>query len=106
MATVLSVEEAAKLVGMKPQALRGKARSGLIPAAKPGKEWVFIKEDLIEYIRGLYLFGKKDISEDKSWQQEVRNSINVEIAGFGGTGSRIQELRDKNEEARRLAIGK
>ncbi len=39
---------------MNPEALRQKAKAGVIPGAKPGKCWVFLEEDLAEYIRTAY----------------------------------------------------
>ncbi|MEQ1813707.1 MAG: helix-turn-helix domain-containing protein [Candidatus Nitrotoga sp.] len=39
---------------MHPVTVQGKARSGEIPAAKPGKCWTFIKDDLVSYLRSFY----------------------------------------------------
>ncbi|MCH7552867.1 MAG: helix-turn-helix domain-containing protein [Chloroflexi bacterium] len=50
----MGLKEAAKFMCMSPCALREKAKSGLIPAAKPGKSWVFLEDDLVAYLRSLY----------------------------------------------------
>jgi hypothetical protein len=44
-------KEAAEFLGFSsiPRFLN-KVKLGLIPGCKPGKEWVFLKEDLIQYI--------------------------------------------------------
>ena len=50
----LSLEEAAEILGLHPETLRQKAKTGEVPAAKPGKRWVFYHPDLIAYLRSLY----------------------------------------------------
>ncbi|WP_445082549.1 helix-turn-helix domain-containing protein [Candidatus Nitrotoga sp. AM1P] len=39
---------------MHPNSVQSKARSGEIPAAKPGKCWAFLQDDLVSYLRSLY----------------------------------------------------
>jgi len=46
--------EAADFLKMHWQTLREKAVSGEIPAAKPAKQWVFLVEDLVSYLRSQY----------------------------------------------------
>ncbi len=46
--------EAAKFLNMHPVTLLQKVHAGIIPAAKPAKSWVFIKDDLIQYLRSNY----------------------------------------------------
>lgn len=50
----LDLSEAADLLKLHPQTVLQRARSGDIPAAKSGKCWVFIEEDLIEWLRSQY----------------------------------------------------
>jgi len=50
----LDLKQAAQFLQMSPATLRTKAKSGQIPAAKPGKSWVFLEDDLVTYIRSLY----------------------------------------------------
>lgn len=50
----LSLKEAALFLKMTPEGLRKKAIAGKIPGAKPGKCWVFIEDDLAEYLRSRY----------------------------------------------------
>lgn len=50
----LNIDEAAKLLHISAAALRQKARLGLIKAAKPGKRWVFLEQDLADYLHSLY----------------------------------------------------
>jgi excisionase family DNA binding protein len=58
----LDIKEAAAFLKMHPVTLQCKAKSGEIPGAKPGKCWVFIKEDLAEYIRSQYTTHGKRIA--------------------------------------------
>jgi len=50
----LDLKQAAEFLCMSSAALRVKAKSGQIPAAKPGKCWVFLEDDLVAYLRSLY----------------------------------------------------
>ena len=43
----LNLEQAAAFLNMHPVTLQAKARAGEIPAAKPGKCWTFIQDDLV-----------------------------------------------------------
>lgn len=49
-----NLEQAAAFLHLSPAALGYKARTGLIRAAKPGKRWVFLEDDLVAYVRSLY----------------------------------------------------
>jgi hypothetical protein len=50
----LDLKEAATFLRMNPATLRHKAKTGVIPGAKPGKCWVFIEADLVSYLQNLY----------------------------------------------------
>ena len=50
----LDLKQAAELLKMHWQTLREKAKTGQIPGAKIGKQWVFIKDDLVSHIRSQY----------------------------------------------------
>lgn len=50
----LNLEQAAAFLHMHPYTVMQKANAGEIPGAKPGKRWVFIEDDLAEYLRGQY----------------------------------------------------
>ncbi|WP_218814707.1 helix-turn-helix domain-containing protein [Rickettsiella endosymbiont of Dermanyssus gallinae] len=49
-----NLEEAAQFLKMSPGGLRRLAASKKIPAAKPGRGWCFLEEDLVNYVRSLY----------------------------------------------------
>ena len=50
----LDLKAAALLLKMHWQTLREKAKAGEVPGAKIGKQWVFIKDDLVSHIRSKY----------------------------------------------------
>ena len=49
-----SVEEAASLLLISPATLRRLAHAGTIRAAKPGRRWVFLEQDLVAYLESSY----------------------------------------------------
>lgn len=50
----LTLQQAAALLLIHPITLQERARIGEIPAAKPGKRWVFVEDDLLAYLRAQY----------------------------------------------------
>jgi hypothetical protein len=50
----LDLHEAAAFLRMSPAVLRLHARQGRVKAAKPGKRWVFLDDDLAQYLGQLY----------------------------------------------------
>lgn len=51
---LLNVTEAASFLKLHKTTLMEKARGQLLPAAKVGRTWVFIEDDLISYLREQY----------------------------------------------------
>ena len=82
----LNLTEAAKFLKMHPVTLQGKVKTGEIPGAKPGKSWVFIVEDLANYIRSLY-------TKDGKWigSQNGNNKCSLNEIRPGVTNSRSVE---------------
>jgi excisionase family DNA binding protein len=50
----LDLNEAAAFLHVHPVTLKEKARAGEIPGAKPGKCWVFLDDDLADWLRSQY----------------------------------------------------
>ncbi len=55
----LDLSQAAELLHLHPDTVQQRAKAGEIPAAKPGKCWVFVEADLIDWLRGHYHEGQK-----------------------------------------------
>jgi hypothetical protein len=64
--TTMNLKQAAAYLHMHPVTLLLKAQNGKIPAAKPAKCWVFILQDLQDYLRGLYRTNKSNNHEHQS----------------------------------------
>ncbi|MDE1907674.1 MAG: helix-turn-helix domain-containing protein [Rhodospirillales bacterium] len=50
----LDSAEAAEFLGVSIGILQGRAKAGIIPGAKVGKEWRFLASDLAAYLRAQY----------------------------------------------------
>ena len=50
MPDVLTAKQAAEFLQLSPETVKAKARAGLIPAAKVGREWRFSRRQLLEWI--------------------------------------------------------
>ena len=50
----LGLQEAAEFLRCHPEELRRRAKAGQIPGAKVGRAWVFLEDDLADYLRSLY----------------------------------------------------
>lgn len=50
----LNLKEAAVFLKLHPTTLRQRAAVGRIPAARIGRRWVFLEEDLAAYVRKQY----------------------------------------------------
>ncbi|WP_425438674.1 helix-turn-helix domain-containing protein [Propionivibrio dicarboxylicus] len=49
-----TLQEAAGFLKMHPEEVRRRAKAGLIPGAKAGRAWVFLEEDLADWLRSKY----------------------------------------------------
>lgn len=47
----LSIEEAADFIGLPKRSLAEKAKAGVIVAYKPGKRMMFLKADLVAFMK-------------------------------------------------------
>ena len=80
---------AAQFLQLHWQTLRKKAKSGEIPAAKLGRRWVFLKVDLVSYLRSHYSTRRPR----SQVQQSVGDSLcctNDPIRASGGVRSHHQ----------------
>lgn len=48
------LREAADFLKMSPSALRAKVKAGRVRGAKLAKRWVFLEDDLVDYVRAHY----------------------------------------------------
>jgi excisionase family DNA binding protein len=81
----LDVRRAAQLLHVHPVTLYRLAERGFIPAAKPGKKWVFIAVDLIEWLRSHY--QSQASTSDSVERSYSCHSSNAKIHHTGGSKS-------------------
>ncbi len=84
----LTLQEAADFLHIHPVTLANKARLGKIPAAKPGKCWVFVDVDLVEYLRAQY---KPRVMQGEHEEVNACHSIDVKTRPSGGSRFTITE---------------
>ncbi|WP_427501336.1 helix-turn-helix domain-containing protein [Methylomonas sp. MED-D] len=87
----LDLHAATDLLKLHPSTVLAKARAGEIPAAKPGKCWVFIEDDLIAYLRGLYTSPRQDASEEPKQEAAWSRSLKEPAQITGITSFRLTE---------------
>ena len=51
---MLSLREAAAFLGVHPNTVRAQVRQGIIPGSKVGRDWRFLHDDLVAWIRSGY----------------------------------------------------
>tara|TARA_R110002111_G_scaffold254023_2_gene319521 strand:+ start:1205 stop:1516 length:312 start_codon:yes stop_codon:yes gene_type:complete len=92
----LDLYEAADFLKMHWQTLRSKAVRGEIPAAKPAKQWVFLKQDLVSYLRSIYAQSRLELQVQNGGSSLC--CISDQIQSSGGVSS----LHQTDSEYRNL----
>ena len=93
-----SIEEAAAFLKVHPVTLTRMAARGEIPAAKPGKQWVFLDVDLADWLRAKYL--PQASSSDSRERSKKCHSTDVKIHPIGGS-----RLLTQKEDAYSKVLG-
>jgi hypothetical protein len=69
----MNITEAAQFLFMHPEELRQRTKRGQVPGAKAGRRYVFIDEDLAEYLRSRYAVPRQALrvapteKESRTW---------------------------------------
>jgi hypothetical protein len=84
---------------LHPEELRRRAKLALIPGAKVGRAWVFLEDDLADYVRSLYSRPR----------QALRVTLRKEVepchfAGETASGGSTCALQPENEYAALLGL--
>ncbi|WP_416186776.1 helix-turn-helix domain-containing protein [Glaciimonas sp. CA11.2] len=101
----LNLIEAAHFLRMHAEELRRRTKLGQIPGAKVGKCWVYIRQDLAEYVRSLYPQPRQALQVTQK-KDELCRSINAVVRG-GSASPHLQEseldalLKQKSKLKRR-----
>jgi len=92
--------EASNFLNMHPETVRHYAKAGKLPGAKPGKSWVFIEEDLAQWIRNKYC---SPLQVPQGEEKVVCNSHN---AGKKASGGFVSPRRTASEYSALLKLPK
>jgi excisionase family DNA binding protein len=90
----LTLQEAAALLKIHPVTLLGLAKAGTVPGAKIGKCWVFVKVDLIDFIRSQY---PRRALQGEHERNTSCHSTNAKTPLIGGSNSRPAVDRQYSE---------
>jgi hypothetical protein len=91
--------EAAEFLKMCAEELRRRVRAGIIPGAKVGRAWVFIEDDLAQYLRSLYALPRQALRVTPG--KEVTKCHYANVVRSGGSTS---SLPMENEYAELLGL--
>ena len=92
----IGLDEAAALCRMHPNTLRERAARGDMPGAKPAREWVFIKDDLLAWLRGEYVEKAPCRSTSKKAVKSGGQTSAMLANGYAGLLAKQIELRRKS----------
>ena len=99
----LTLEQAAVFLHLHPEELRMRAKRGLIPGAKVGKRWVFIRDDLTAYIRSLYPAQRQALRVTPNGKESLCHYASEERSGGSTspppTGSAYDDLLKPRSKA-------
>ncbi|MCL4485035.1 MAG: helix-turn-helix domain-containing protein [Nitrospirae bacterium] len=75
----LTLTQAAEFLQFHPNWVRQEAKAGRIPGRKIGREWRFVEEDLVVFIRSGYPESRQaplvEVSSCQSSKEEVRGGL-------------------------------
>lgn len=84
----MTLSDAAKFLHLHPVTLLRKTNNGEIPGAKPGKRWIFLEIDLVEYLRAQY---PSRVMQGAHEEVELCRSTNAKILPSGGSNCTTAE---------------
>ncbi|ACK78199.1 MAG: helix-turn-helix domain-containing protein [Gammaproteobacteria bacterium] len=102
MARTLDLDDAAKFLNLSKEEVRRRAKKGTIPAAKPGRCWAFLEDDLVAYFRSLYPQNRQ--AAPSRGNTEAKCSTNVVklggLASLHPTGSALDARLEQRKRHR------
>lgn len=90
------IQGAAAILRVHPNTVQEWAKAGIIPGVKKGREWVFIKVDLLTWLRAQYgqQSGDEQSYSTGRTDNEQCHSTGVVIPGGFTSGGADKELED------------
>jgi excisionase family DNA binding protein len=78
----LTLQQAAAFLQCNPETVRRLAQAKKIPSAKLGRKWVFIEQDLAQFIRNQYSIGESVVQVvDKNEESSLCQYTNETLSG-------------------------
>lgn len=77
----MNLEEAANFLKLHPEELRRRAKAGKVPAAKIGKCWVFLQDDIVEFMRSQYSSRVQTFDKRLGKEGSLCHLLNEESTG-------------------------
>lgn len=90
-----SLQEAAEFLHMHPEEVRARTKQGIIPGAKAGRRWVFIDDDLANYLRSLYHIQRQALRVTTIQKEDLCHLLKEETSG--GSISQRQMAREYDD---------
>lgn len=90
----LTLNQAAEFLQCNPETVRRLAQAGKIPSAKLGRKWVFIQQDLAQYIRNQYSNAESVVQVVDNDEESLCQSTNETESG--GLNSSLQTETEYN----------
>lgn len=69
---VLTLEETAKWLGVKPETVRQQAKAGFLPGRKIGRAWRFSRAALLEWLKGEDPLDADDLEAIREGLEAIR----------------------------------
>jgi hypothetical protein len=85
---------ASSFLKMSREEVRRRVKAGLLPGAKAGKCWVFIEDDLADFLRSLYASPRQALRVVSGKEFETCHSINAVLRGGSGSPHQPGSLLD------------
>jgi excisionase family DNA binding protein len=97
--TTIGIDEASEFLGFhNKERFRQKVKEGKIPGVKPGREWRFLVEDLVDYMRQNYTPATKPIEENLKCHYPKRKTAHSITPDSVSTESECRNLRKQLRE--------
>lgn len=102
----LTLKEAADVLRVHPMTLRREAAEGRVPAARAGRAWIFLEEDLLDWIRSQYAStaraaGSTGETQCPSTDAQTNPVPNTGADSLALTENKYADLRDARAELMR-----
>ncbi|WP_426178091.1 helix-turn-helix domain-containing protein [Massilia sp. TWR1-2-2] len=91
----LNLAQASTFLHMHREEVRKRAKQGRLPAAKIGRAWVFLEDDLVDFIRANYSESRQALQVTLRKEQASCHSTNAAIPG----GSDLQPRQESELDA-------